>query len=128
MRSLPVLSAAALSAALLLAGCSGPEGAAREATVLTRGDPERGRSLIRAYGCGTCHTIPGVRGANSLVGPPLIGIPYRTYLAGVIQNTPANLARWIQDPQTIDSLTAMPNLGVSSADARDIAAYLYSLR
>jgi cytochrome c len=125
----PSAAAAAIVAALtLLAGCTAGE-EAREAALLTSGgDPVKGRALIRAYGCGSCHTIPGIRGANSLVGPPLIGIPYRTYIAGVITNEPDNLARWIQNPQAIDSLTAMPNLGVSPAQARDIAAYLYTLR
>jgi len=41
---------------------------------------------------------------------------------------PPNLIRWIQDPPGVDPLTAMPKLGVSEADARDIASILYTLR
>jgi len=92
------------------------------------GNPDRGPDLIRSYGCGTCHTVAGVTGANGLVGPPLSGIAERAYIAGVLPNAPDNLVRWIENPKAVDSLTAMPVVGVTPADARDIAAYLYTLR
>ena len=95
---------------------------------LVGGDATHGRELIRRYGCGSCHTIPGVRGANALVGPPLAGIARRVYVGGVVTNTPDNLVQWIQDPKSIDDKTAMPNVGVSRADAIDIASYLYTLK
>ena len=60
--------------------------------------------------------------------PPLAGIADRVYIAGVLENTPSNLVRWIKDPPAVDSMTAMPNVGVSEAEARHIAAYLYTLR
>jgi cytochrome c len=94
----------------------------------TGGDPDRGRDAIYGYGCASCHTIAGIRGANALVGPPLSHMGQRVYVAGVIKNTPDNLVRWIQDPPSVDPLTAMPNLKVTDTDARDIAAYLYSNR
>ena len=92
------------------------------------GNPDRGPELIRSYGCGTCHTVAGVIGANGLVGPPLSGLAERAYIAGVLPNAPENLVRWIENPKAVDSLTAMPVVGVTPADARDIAAYLYTLR
>ena len=106
-------------------GCNSAEETARR---LTGGEPERGRALIRGYGCQTCHTIPGVPGADGMVGPPLDRIASRTYLAGRLPNTPQNLMRWIRDPQGISPGTAMPNLHVSEKDGRDIAAYLYTLK
>jgi cytochrome c2 len=127
----PLLLHVALALAPLagLAACRDAGGAdAREATALTGGDPERGRVLMRAYGCQTCHTIPGVVGADGQVGPPLGGIAARSYIAGVLPNAPANMIHWIQDPRSVDSLTAMPNVGVTPADARHLAAYLYTLR
>jgi cytochrome c1 len=69
-----------------------------------------------------------VRGADSLVGPPLDRVASRTYLAGVLTNSPDNMIRWIRDPRGVDRLTAMPNLGVTEEDARDIASYLYTLK
>jgi len=80
------------------------------------------------YGCGACHVIPGVTGATGMVGPPLDGWSRRVYIAGNLANTPENLVRWIRYPQAVEPGTAMPDLGVNEADARDIAAYLYSLR
>ena len=117
-----------LLASVLVAGC-GDERYHDEAVAnMVGGNPDRGPLLIRSYGCGTCHTISGVAGANGLVGPPLTGIAERAYIAGVLPNAPENMVRWIENPKAVDSLTAMPVLGVSPADARDIAAYLYTLR
>ena len=95
---------------------------------LTDADADRGRTAIRKYGCGSCHNIPGVGGAGGMVGPPLDHIAQRVFIAGVLPNEPDNMIRWIENPQAIDSKTAMPYMGVTARDARDIAAYLYSLR
>lgn len=109
-------------------GLFGDAPAMRHAAVLTGGDPHRGPARMRAYGCSSCHTIPGVPGARSEVGPPLGGIGRRMYVAGVLANTPENLVRWIRHPTQVDPNTAMPDMGVTEQDARDIAAYLYTLR
>lgn len=95
---------------------------------LAGGDAERGRAVIKKYGCNTCHTIAGVRGADGLVGPPLTGIAARMYIGGVARNTPANMVSWIEDPKQFDARTAMPNVGVTHRDAVDIASYLYTLK
>ena len=118
------------AALLLVAACAtrADEARRREAMALTGGDPARGRELLRTYGCAACHTIPGVDGADGLVGPPLAGIASRSYVGGVLPNTPANMIRWIRDPRGVDPRTAMPNAGVTEPDARRIAAYLYTLR
>jgi cytochrome c2 len=91
------------------------------------GDPERGVVAIGAYGCGGCHAIPGIRGANGTVGPPLSDFATRGYVAGVRPNWPRHLVQWIIDPPAIAPETAMPRLGVSEQEARDMAAYLYTL-
>lgn len=121
-------TAARLLAAVLVAGLAGCTDAKEEAARLTGGDPDQGAALIRKYGCSACHVIPGVEGARGMVGPPLNGIASRTYLGGQLPNTPENMMRWIQDPQSIERGTAMPNVGVSDREARHIAAYLYTLR
>ena len=91
--------------------------------------PDRGAQVMReAYGCGACHVIPGVTGAGGMVGPPLTAWSRRGFIAGNLSNTPENLVRWIREPQAVEPGTAMPDLGVAEADARDIAAYLFSLR
>jgi cytochrome c1 len=100
----------------------------RWAATLTGGNPELAEAPIARYGCSGCHSIPGIRGPEGLVGPPLGDVGQRIYIAGVITNTPDNMVRWIVDPPGVDPLTAMPVTGISEAEARDVAAYLYSLR
>ena len=95
---------------------------------LTGGDSTRGKIALSTYGCVACHSIPGVPGSNALTAPPLIGISHRSYLAGMLQNPPENLERWIQHPRPVNPRTAMPEQGVTDQDARDIAAYLYTTR
>ena len=104
---------------IALAGCAVPALA---------GDAERGRLLLRQYGCGTCHRIPGVAAAVGEVGPPLQGVARRAYLAGVLPNTPQNMASWIRSPRTHDPRTLMPDMQVSEEQARDMVTYLYRLR
>lgn len=94
---------------------------------MTAGEVARGKGLVASYGCGTCHVVPGVRGADGLVGPPLVHWSRRSYIAGRLPNSEENLIRWIRDPQAVEPGTAMPDLGVSAIDALDIAAYLMSL-
>lgn len=122
-RSVALLCAVALSAC----GLTEDRLSRAEAAALTGGDPREGREKAAEYGCAACHTIPGVPGADARVGPPLAGIGGRMYIAGILTNTPDHLVRWIRDPPALDSLTAMPSLGVTEEDARDIAAYLYTL-
>jgi len=115
-----------LAIAIGLSACS--RDALREAAELTGGNPHRGQVAIRQHGCSSCHTIPGVPGADGLVGPPLAGIASRVYIAGELPNTPANLIRWIRMPKAVDPHTAMPNMGITESEARDIAGYLYTLK
>lgn len=113
--------------ALTLGAC-GQGDVAKAASTMTGGDPEKGRTAIRRYGCQVCHSVPGVEGARGQVGPALDGIGGRSYLAGQLPNTPENLIRWIREPQSVAPGTAMPDMGVTEQDSKDIAAYLYTLR
>jgi cytochrome c1 len=89
------------------------------------GDPLVGHALLIDYNCMTCHTIPGVRGPETYVGPPLPEWAKHEYIAGNLPNTPDNLVDWIVNPQAIEPGTVMPTLGVTPEEARDMAAYLY---
>src|SRR5690606_22622297 len=112
---------------LLLAagGCSSER--EEMAAAMTGGDPVRGREFIQEVGCGACHTVPGVPGANALVGPPLAGIASRSYIGGVLSNSPENMVKWLLDPPAHAPGTVMPNLELTEDQARDVAAYLYTL-
>lgn len=118
--------AAALLGCVVLAGCG------RNMTPSPwpefSGDAARGAVLIREAGCGACHEIPGIPDAVGTVGPPLIHIGSRTAIAGLLPNTPDALVRWVRTPQAVLPGNAMPDPGLSVAQARDVAAYLHRLR
>ncbi len=115
--------ALAMVVAVPLSACSG------ESPVRTvAGDREHGRLALRQYGCGSCHRIPGVAAADGEGGPSLAGIARRVYLAGIVPNEPDHMVRWIRGPREIDPGTTMPDLQVPESHARDMAAYLYTLR
>ena len=128
------LALAALAALLVVGGLAGVVlEYARErddmrdhAAATTGGDPSRGEAMFIQYGCGSCHAASGVRTATGSVGPPLDGIATRVIVAGHLANTPANMERWIRDPQHVSPGTAMPDLQVGETDARDITAFLYT--
>lgn len=124
LRSSSFVTFGLVAISLLLGGCHN----GGEVRTVPGGDPGAGKAAIVSYGCGSCHSVPGVRGANGLAAPPLIHFARRSFIAGEAANTADNLIRWIQAPESIEPGTAMPNLGVTERVARDMAAYLYTLR
>ena len=115
----------ALFMGLGCAGCDAgptPQPAATAASVL------QGQRLLSQYQCGSCHTIPDVPAARGGQGPSLAAFGKRSYIAGHIPNTPEALARWIVAPAALVPGTLMPSMGVSPAEARDMAAYLGALK
>ena len=91
------------------------------------GDPRRGALALTQYACSACHTIPGISGSHPQVGPPLAGIARRSLIAGRLANTPQNMVRWLTRTHEVDPRSAMPPMGMSEQDARDMAAYLATL-
>ena len=122
-RSLPILILAL--SCVLLGGCDRDEPGP---IANFDGDARRGAALIEQYGCGGCHSIPKLTQANGNVGPPLQHVGSRAYIAGVLNNSPENMALWIQNPQKVLPGNAMPAMGISQKDSRDITAFLYRLR
>jgi cytochrome c1 len=98
------------------------------AEAITHGNSAAGKIHIQRFGCGGCHAIPGVPGANGTVAAPLAAVAERSELSGHLANTPPNMMRWIRDPQGVSPGNGMPNLGIGEQEGRDIAAYLYTLR
>jgi mono/diheme cytochrome c family protein len=103
-------------------------GTASGAALAQPGDVRRGKQALFQYACNACHTIPGITSSSPNVGPPLAGIGGRSLIAGKLANTPDNMVRWLRHTHEVDRLTAMPEMGVAEQDARDIAAYLATLR
>lgn len=127
-RSTAALAAMLVGGAVVVAGCGEPETGDSPPRATQAGIPDRGKQAIEKYGCGSCHEIPGVTGADGLVGPPLDKFARRSYIAGELPNNADNLRMWIQHPQSVEPGTAMPDLGVSEREAQDITAYLYTLK
>ena len=95
---------------------------------ITGGRVTAGKLAISRYGCTGCHAIPGTDGAHGQVGPALSGVAVQAQIAGKLPNDPAAMARWLEHPQSINPGSGMPELGVTPGDARDMAAFLYTLQ
>ncbi len=126
-----MLKAALISGLLVIVAGSAYYAVTRRANTemaktLTGGDPDKAPILLRRYGCGGCHTIPALNGADGKVAPPLDHLRQRVYIAGGLQNTPDNLVHWIVAPESIRPRSAMPNSGITESEARDVAAFLYA--
>jgi cytochrome c len=121
--SVRVFTFIAVAVFALLAACDDPP---RRYSV-PGGDAAQGKRLISQYQCGACHAIPGVADAAGGAGPALHGFGRRSYIAGRISNLPDTLTQWIVDPPAMKPGTLMPDMGISQADARHMAAYLYTL-
>ena len=108
-----------IAVSFALNGCGDPP--------LASSDAARGRVALHDYGCGSCHRIPGIAGANGIVGPPLADLRRQVYIAGVLPNTADNMMRWIREPQAIVPQSVMPDMQVTVEDAMSMTAYLRSL-
>jgi cytochrome c len=115
-----------LAAAGMICGCTGGK-QKHPVEVNIGGSAQRGQAVMVHYGCGKCHTIPGIPHARGVFGPPLNFMGIRTELAGNFPNTPENLVHWIEQPTAMKPKTAMPDLGLTEQQARDAAAYLETL-
>ena len=109
---------------LLVAACKQPEPARPAAGAA---DTAKAQQLVQQYGCLSCHEVPGLGGVRGM-GPSLAGMGSRPTIANAVPNNPANMARYIENPQAVDTAAIMPNLGVPPADASLIAAYLATLK
>ncbi|MCC7452471.1 MAG: cytochrome c [Anaerolineae bacterium] len=125
MKTSVVYISLAAAVLLLVSACAGEVTGQPEPRIYYEDSVWQGRQLIANYGCGSCHRIPGVPGADAMAAPPLDNFYQRSFIAGKLPNSLDNLVAWIQDPQRFIPGNAMPNLGVNESDARNIAAYLY---
>lgn len=107
----------------MLAGCGNSANIA-----YTFGNPVAGRVTVTRQACGSCHIIAGIEEADGLVGPPLSHFASQRMIAGVLPNSPAMLERFLRSPQSVVDGGEMPNMGLTPKQARDIGAYLYTLR
>ncbi|MGH7814837.1 MAG: cytochrome c oxidase subunit II [Candidatus Binataceae bacterium] len=97
------------------------------ASAADTGPAAEGAKLFADSECTACHSITGV--SKGYIGPNLTHFGSRTTLAaGVLKNTPANVKKWIIDPETIKPGAHMPALVESGPQLNDLVAYLESLK
>lgn len=94
---------------------------------VAQGDPAKGLLTIQEVGCAACHAIPGVVWPKGRSAGDLAGFGARPFIAGRLPNQPDVLTRWLIDAPSLDPGTAMPPMPLTQAQARDVAAYLYTL-
>lgn len=90
-------------------------------------DAGRGKQAIERVGCGSCHTIPGIRWPEGKVAPALDSMAERALIAGRVPNRPELLARFVRDAPALVPGTTMPAMPLSEEESRDVAKYLYEI-
>jgi mono/diheme cytochrome c family protein len=90
-------------------------------------DPGEGRRIIERLGCGACHDIPGVAWPKGRTGPSLRGFADRPLIAGALPNQPQTLVAFLRNAPALAPQTGMPPMPLTEREARDVAAYLYTL-
>src|SRR5437870_2836918 len=91
------------------------------------GPAAAGKAIFASRACVGCHTIRGV--SAGVLGPDLTTFgSRRTLAAGMVPNTPANVAAWVQNPDALKPGLKMPALGRTDDQARAVAAYLETLQ
>lgn len=97
---------------------------------------QRGRGLFATKGCATCHTVAGYYPDVEIGDPDFPNLTNfglrNTVAAGVLENTPENLAAWLANPQAVKPGNYMPTLWSEDDPNRDeeiaaLVAYLLSL-
>jgi mono/diheme cytochrome c family protein len=80
----------------------------------------RGKQLFYSkYGCQSCH-IADYKNDKGYVGPALTSVGTRL--------TPVWMYKWLKDPNALRAGTLMPNFGLKDEEARDLTAFLMTLR
>lgn len=88
---------------------------------------EAGRRIVERVGCAACHVFPDIDWPRGAVGPDLGGFARRSMIAGRIPNRPNMLADFVRDAPSLVPGTTMPAMPIEEREARDVAAYLYTL-
>lgn len=89
---------------------------------------QKGLALFEQKSCVNCHAIKGTL-ASATVGPDLTHFASRKQLGGgILDNTPANLRRWLRDPQQVKVGVKMPNFKFTDEQVTQLADYIETLK
>ncbi len=88
----------------------------------------KGAQFFATSPCVACHKIEGTP-AQGVIGPNLTRFGSRlTVAAGMMDNTPENLARWLRDPPAVKPGSLMPKMNLDDETTSALVAYLESLK
>lgn len=110
---------------LAVCGCKQPPD---QQHFMAAADPRRGREIIVRVGCSSCHEIPGIGWPKGRIAPSLEGFAGQSLIAGRAPNRPDVLARFVRNAPEVVPGSGMPPMPLQPEEARDVAAYLYTLR
>lgn len=113
-----------LSLTVLLCACADKT---NPPVTIAGADASAGLEVMQRVGCAACHVTPGVRWPQGIAGPSLHGFADSPMIAGRFPNRPDELVRFLIDAPSMAPDTAMPPMPLTQQEARDVAAYLYTL-
>lgn len=100
----------------------------RDATTQLSASAQAGAAFFGRQPCGSCHRIRGTA-ANGDVGPDLTHFASRsTMLAGLMENNPDNLRKWLTNPQHVKPGALMPSFIYPKDSINVLVDYLSSLK
>ncbi|MDT8435114.1 MAG: cytochrome c oxidase subunit II [Gemmatimonadota bacterium] len=86
---------------------------------------EAGQQAFLSSGCIACHRVAGTPAAAGVLGPDLTHVgSRRTIAAGILENTPENMAAWLRDPAAVKPGVLMPALDLDEETIRALTAWL----
>jgi cytochrome c oxidase subunit 2 len=86
-----------------------------------------GMQVFRESGCAACHRIAGTM-AQGIVGPDLSHVgARRTIAAGLLENTPENMAEWLRSPGSFKPGARMPDLELGREEVARLVTFLEGL-
>ncbi|MES2841328.1 MAG: c-type cytochrome [Pseudomonadota bacterium] len=112
-------------ACISLAACDGPPD---RTPTLGDADAAKGRLLVTEKGCVACHTFPDVKWPRGGLGPSLHDFARQGLIAGRLPNQPGVLMQFVRNAPGLVPGTAMPAITMTDQEARDVTAYLLTLK
>lgn len=108
-----------------LMACDGPPD---RTPTLGEASVANGRRLVADKGCVACHTFPDVEWPRGGLGPSLQAFGRQGLIAGRLPNQPGVLMQFVRNAPALVPGTAMPAISMTDHEARDVTAYLLTLK
>lgn len=112
-------------ACVSLTACDGPPD---RTPTLGDANAAKGRQLVADKGCVACHTFPDVKWPRGGLGPSLWDFGRQGLIAGRLPNQPGVLMQFVRNAPALVPGTAMPAISMTDEEARDVTAYLFTLK